>query len=334
MAVVDIIVPCYNYARFLRDAVGSVLSRQGVDVRVLILDDASTDETPEVGRALAADPRVEYRRHAVNRGHIATYNEGIDWLTGEFCFLLSADDMVTEGSLARAVRLFEERPDVGLVCGQAIWTDRPQDHPCPPPADYTTTVVPGVEFIRSICQSGLNPVESPTAITRAGLQKKLGGYLANLPHAGDMEMWMRLAAYSSIGIVNTNQAYYRRHQQNMSVPYAHERGVRDFEQRVEVFRTLFQDHGDRIEPGGRLLETAIGVLSREAFSHAVDAHYHGEPKLCRRFLALAATLDPELSRSAAFRKVATRARIQQCVGTTVWSLSRSAVGAVRRLARA
>ena len=72
MASVDVFVPCYNYGRFLRECVESVLSQGGVDVRVLILDDASSDDSREVGRALAAaDPRVEYRRHAVNRGHIA-----------------------------------------------------------------------------------------------------------------------------------------------------------------------------------------------------------------------------------------------------------------------
>ena len=54
---------------------------QPVDVRVLIIDDASTDDTPEVAAALAAeDARVEFRRHAVNRGHIATYNEGLEWI--------------------------------------------------------------------------------------------------------------------------------------------------------------------------------------------------------------------------------------------------------------
>ena len=47
MSRVDVIVPCYNYGRFLRECVESVLS-QPVDVRVLIIDDASTDDTPQV----------------------------------------------------------------------------------------------------------------------------------------------------------------------------------------------------------------------------------------------------------------------------------------------
>ena len=54
MSRVDVIVPCYNYGRFLRECVESVLS-QPVEVRVLIIDDASTDDTPEVAAALAAE---------------------------------------------------------------------------------------------------------------------------------------------------------------------------------------------------------------------------------------------------------------------------------------
>src|SRR5436190_991816 len=103
MASVDVFVPCYNYARFLRECVGSVLAQEGVDVRVLILDDSSTDDSEQVGRALAAeDPRIEYRRHEKNRGHIATYNEGVEWIAGDYAMLLSADDMLAPGALARA----------------------------------------------------------------------------------------------------------------------------------------------------------------------------------------------------------------------------------------
>ena len=63
----------------------SILGQKEVAVRVLIIDDASADATPEVAQCLAAcDRRVEFRRHKVNQGHIATYNEGLlEWASAE-----------------------------------------------------------------------------------------------------------------------------------------------------------------------------------------------------------------------------------------------------------
>ncbi len=129
MSRVGVIVPCYKYAHFLRECVESALA-QPVDVRVLIIDDASPDNTAEVAAGLAAqDERVEFRRHTVNQGHIATYNEGLDWGTGDYMLLLSADDLLTPGALSRAVRLMDAHPEVGFTYGRAITTSRPDPDP-------------------------------------------------------------------------------------------------------------------------------------------------------------------------------------------------------------
>ena len=85
MTRVDVGVPCYGYGHFLRECLESVLNQKDVEVRVLILDDASPDDTPNVAAALAAkDSRITYRRHAANRGHSATYNEGLDWAEADW----------------------------------------------------------------------------------------------------------------------------------------------------------------------------------------------------------------------------------------------------------
>ena len=62
MSTVDVVVPCYNYGRYLRACVDSILTQRDVDVRILIIDDMSNDSSEEVGRALAReDARVTYR---------------------------------------------------------------------------------------------------------------------------------------------------------------------------------------------------------------------------------------------------------------------------------
>ena len=77
---VDVIVPCYNYAKYLPDCVGSILAQTGVDLRVLIADDSSPDETEAVSHALMrADSRVHYRRNPVNLRNIENYNTALAW---------------------------------------------------------------------------------------------------------------------------------------------------------------------------------------------------------------------------------------------------------------
>src|SRR4029079_749341 len=104
MSRVDVVIPCYNYGRYLRGCVESVLAQPGTDLRVLIVDDASQDHTPEVAAELVArDRRVGYRRHATNQGHIATYNESLlGWADGDYSLPLSGDDLCLPRALARA----------------------------------------------------------------------------------------------------------------------------------------------------------------------------------------------------------------------------------------
>ena len=124
MSSVSVVIPCYKYGHFLEDVVASVLDDQeGVDVRVLIIDDASPDDSAEVARKIAArDPRVEVIVHETNKGNIATFNEGLlEWADGDYCALVSADDRLTPGALRRARDLLTPTPTSGFVYGRAVW---------------------------------------------------------------------------------------------------------------------------------------------------------------------------------------------------------------------
>jgi cellulose synthase/poly-beta-1,6-N-acetylglucosamine synthase-like glycosyltransferase len=84
-AEVTAVIPCYNYGHFLPQAVNSVLDQSGVRTRVVIVDDCSTDDSLEVAKGLArADSRVTVIAHAVNEGHIKTYNDGLDQVRTEY----------------------------------------------------------------------------------------------------------------------------------------------------------------------------------------------------------------------------------------------------------
>ena len=125
---VSVVIPCYRYGGYLPDAVASVLDQDGLDIDVLVVDDASPDDSAEVAHRLAAaDPRVSVMVHERNAGHIQTYNDGLSRATGDYVVLLSADDLLPRNALTRAVALMEAHPRVGLVYGYArSFTEQPE----------------------------------------------------------------------------------------------------------------------------------------------------------------------------------------------------------------
>jgi glycosyltransferase involved in cell wall biosynthesis len=115
MSKVSVIILTYNRARYLRRAVRSVLSQTYQDFEVVVVDDASTDETPEVVRGFQ-DPRIRYFRHDTNRGESGSRNTGIQYSVGEYVAFLDDDDAWLPQKLAMQVKLLDTSPiEVGAV---------------------------------------------------------------------------------------------------------------------------------------------------------------------------------------------------------------------------
>ena len=269
---VSVVIPCYRYGRFLLECVQSVLEQEGVDLRVLIIDDASPDDSGEVAaRLAAADDRVEVRRHPQNRGHIATYNEGLlDWAQGEYSILLSADDLLTPGSVARAAALLEANPRVGFVYGHALRWEDGQPRPVPRLNATGVTIWAGHEWLRIVSRLGHAVVSSPEVVVRTSLQKQLGGYLAELPHSGDTEMWMRFAANSDVAFVKgADQAYYRSHGTNMSTERVQ---MIDLCQRKAAYDAVFDTYSDQIPDVDRIRRQVDRKLAKEALWEACRSY--------------------------------------------------------------
>jgi hypothetical protein len=276
MASVDVVVPCYRYAHYLPFCVNSILFQRGVDVRVLILDDVSPDNTPEVGKALAAaDSRVEYRRNEKNLGLIGAANVGvIDWAKADYVVLLSADDALTPGSLARAVQVFEANPDVGLIFGRCALMGEASPTEMPADAETATYQVwEGKRLLEHFFRNG-NPTPSPSVIARTKLHQELGGYNAKLPHTSDMEMWMRFATRGSVGVIREEQAFYRLHASNMSGAFNNQ-ALRDRQELLDACEEIAANWCKDIPEAQGWLKETQQRMAEEAFwlaGRALDAN--------------------------------------------------------------
>jgi glycosyltransferase involved in cell wall biosynthesis len=275
---VDVVIPCYNYARYLTNCVHSVLTQPGVQVRIFIIDDASTDDTEVIGRELAqTNLSVEFRRHTINEGHIATYNEGlIDWSVSDYVVLLSADDLLAPGSLQRATQVMEADSTVGMVYGQAIHFSQESGLPTTPQGKLSYAKYQGSKWLEGRFRSGCNVISSPEVVVRGSVQRAIGGYRSELPHSGDLEMWLRIASISNIGyIYNSPQAFYRVHSASMQRTKYKSRLI-DFVQRKAAFDYFLQHAENGKKYSEKLTDLANRALAREALWDACRAYDHNQ----------------------------------------------------------
>ena len=331
MGRVDVIVPSYRYGSLLEGCVESVLSQEGVDVRVLIVDDCSPDDTAEVaGRIAGRDSRVELLRHDVNQGLIATANHGLQWADGDYVLLLSADDLLVPGCLARAARVFEEHPEVGLVYGRPLYALEGRPLPRPSGRWRGTDVWPGRKWIARRCRTAHNCISSPEAVVRTSVQRAVGGYDAACTHTSDLNLWLRIAAVSDVAYVRgTPQAIYRIHAGSML--RSQDGPMVDLRERRAAFDRFLAVSGDRLEEPERLRRTAGRALARQALWQASRAYdrdrVHEQP--VEELIAFAHDVCPEAGRLREWHGL--RARRAIGAGRSIWVPPFAATGAAHRL---
>ncbi len=117
---ITVLMPAHNAARTIADAARSVLAQTWSDFELLVVDDASTDETTTILESLA-DPRLRVRRAAERLKLAGALNLGMREARGEFIARMDADDISHPTRLAKQLAFLEQHPDVGL-CGTAIRT--------------------------------------------------------------------------------------------------------------------------------------------------------------------------------------------------------------------
>ncbi len=295
---VKVIVPCYDYAKYLEQCVGSILDQEGVDVRVLIIDDCSPDETPEVAGPIGErDPRVEYRRHEQNVGLIETANEGLTWADdADYVVIISADDVLTPGSLHRATNVMEANPQVGLVYGRAVqfadgdrlpettgwhgikvWSSGEWIHlPIWSFGRWRgTRTWSGEDWIRLRCRSGHGCISSPEAVVRVSAQREAGAYDPACHHAAEVNMWLRIAAVSDVAYVKgAAQALYRIHTTSMwRTMQAEDDGpIIDLRDRRTAFKGFFSGAGRKLRRSADLEALASRTIARQALWLASRAY--------------------------------------------------------------
>lgn len=209
LPIVSIIIPCFNYARFLPDAIESSLGQTYARCEVIVVDDGSTDDTRDVAKTYGDSIRYIYQENA---GLSAARNTGIRSSSGGFLVFLDADDRVKPEMVTSSMEVMQRLgDDFGIVANRALWMDEGGE-------------VLGKSPQFSAEDSEITTVDllirnrfGVTALVRKKIFDQCGFFDEQLRASEDRDMWVRVSA-SGFRIMRLGEPLFivRRHGNNMS----------------------------------------------------------------------------------------------------------------------
>jgi glycosyltransferase involved in cell wall biosynthesis len=120
----SVVVPNYNHARHLETCLSAILRQSVQPLEVIVLDDASTDNSVEVIRRIAAQhPVVRLVQNEKNLGVMPNINKGIQLSRGEYIYVASADDEIVPGLFEKSLRLLAQHPQAAYCCAITEWRE-------------------------------------------------------------------------------------------------------------------------------------------------------------------------------------------------------------------
>jgi glycosyltransferase involved in cell wall biosynthesis len=271
---VSVVIPNYNYAHFLCDAIASALDQPDVDVDVLVIDNASTDNSVAVVEKIAAeDSRVQLIRHDVNKGTIYSFNEGVRTITGDYYALLCSDDLLTRGSLARSTALLEAHPNVGFTYGYLkSFTDEL------PAAESRVTgwsVWPGRRWMAARYRDARNVIVTAEVVMRRSVMDQLY-YDTRFRDRSDLLLWLRAALICDVGRVHGPvQAFHRIHDASLSAT-EYSGMMHDFRSRLGVFSLVLDEEGKDLPVASEWRRNVRRALAQESLRLARRCYDRGE----------------------------------------------------------
>lgn len=204
-------VPCFNYARFLEECVGSLLRQSYTQWECLIIDDGSTDHTPQICVRLSEkDSRVKFLRQA-NGGLSAARNSGIRLAQGEFLQFLDADDLLESDKLNVQVAFLQKHPEEDIVIGGAAFFE---GHP---PYKVRDWPVQRQVDLCAFVEKNVCPVNAP--LVRKSVLDRVGLFDESLRAHEDWDLWLRCGLQGrrfAFHAEARDRALVRRHGASMS----------------------------------------------------------------------------------------------------------------------
>jgi glycosyltransferase involved in cell wall biosynthesis len=223
--LVTIIVPSYNHARYLEQRLNSIFTQTFSDYEVILLDDCSTDSSPEILNAFSNNPRVScYIRNETNGGSVfKQWNLGVSLAKGEYIWIAESDDASSPQFLETLVTILIENPSVPLAFCQSILIDsrgaqigrhapRYFKH-----KQWDANFYASKELCRSFFSKENVIPNASSVLFRKSAYVSNGWGNACFGMAGDWWTWMHMSENGGLYFCAEPLNYYRHHSQSVRV---------------------------------------------------------------------------------------------------------------------
>lgn len=190
--LVSIIVPSYNAARYIKEAVDSALAQTYQNIEILVIDDGSTDEIKKVLESYIAAGKINYH-YQQNKGLSAARNIGIKMAKGEYIALLDADDIFLPNKIEEQIKFLEENLDCDVCYCDLyhFWDEEPEKL-----LKLNYKYYSGADVLPGLLEKSF--IAPLTVVIRKSVFNRFGFFDENLKRSEDLDFWFRLA-YGSAG---------------------------------------------------------------------------------------------------------------------------------------
>ena len=254
MSKVSIVIPAYNQARYLAQAIESALQQTHSDIEVVVVDDGSTDETPAVNERYLSNPYFRSVRQT-NTGLPGARNRGISESTGDYLCFLDSDDYFLPEKVARQAAMLDASPELGFVYCDITTVDETGQPVTEQFSVANTQRELSGNLFTSLMLGGYFPPH--TVMIRRRVLDLVGTFDPDLGGHADYELWLRVSgAGFKAAFIAERLVCYRTHPDSMSKD-----GLHMAETRLAAFRKLVRLYPDSMSMGlHRLQETNQDLL--------------------------------------------------------------------------
>lgn len=288
MPKVSVCVPTFNRAAYLRESLPTLLRQDADDYEVLVVDNHSSDETPDVVRSFN-DPRIRYVRNERNLGSRGNWNRCIELATGEYVAICHDDDLYAPAFISASRAFLDEHPTVGFVhSGFTLIDERglPTRHFLAYP---TSRVLPSADVFRSFL-SEIHNVAFSSVMARRSAYLEVGPFETDFLCA-DFDMWLRMAFRFDVGYLSRRLVLYRAHDDSTSRAVSPFRWYEENRQIVERAVAMAAPQMPELTTEReRILQRVQACWSGRCLREAISRASLGNVDDCRGYLEAAAAL--------------------------------------------